>query len=298
MIEGTLEQVLAGEATWTVVCGDTLHVLRSLPAGSIDAFVTDPPYSSGGAFRGDRAKDTTDKYVSSDSGNRVIPPFEGDVRDQRAFELWVALWSSEAWRASADGAHMVAFSDWRQLPALCDALQAGGWLWRGIVAWDKTEATRPRNGGFRSQCEYICWTTRGPFKESGVYLDGCFRIPADRNKLHQAVKPIALMERIVTLAPPPRTDRRSVRRLRNNRCCSGSSGSTRDRHRDRSGLGRASARAHSCGRRGQHARGANRRPGRALHRGHPMTLIAACHALLAGARRDLAKARKALRTRP
>jgi len=76
---------------------DVRHELRiDLPDGCVDAFVTDPPYSSGGAFRGDRVKDTTAKYVSTGSANREIPAFEGDVRDQRSFTLWTALWSSEA----------------------------------------------------------------------------------------------------------------------------------------------------------------------------------------------------------
>jgi site-specific DNA-methyltransferase (adenine-specific) len=39
------------------------------------------------------------------------------------------------------------------------------------------------------------------FAETGVYLDGCFRVIADRDKLHQAVKPLSLMERLVTIAP-------------------------------------------------------------------------------------------------
>jgi site-specific DNA-methyltransferase (adenine-specific) len=47
----------------------------------------------------------------------------------------------------------------------------------------------------------MAWATRGPFPETGVYLDGCFRVLADRDKLHQAVKPLALMERLVTIAP-------------------------------------------------------------------------------------------------
>jgi site-specific DNA-methyltransferase (adenine-specific) len=47
----------------------------------------------------------------------------------------------------------------------------------------------------------MTWATRGPFPETGVYLDGCFRVLADRDKLHQAVKPLALMERLVTIAP-------------------------------------------------------------------------------------------------
>lgn len=200
-LEGSLDAVIRGEASWCVVHGDALHVLRDVPDGAVDAFVTDPPYSSGGAFRGDRVKETTAKYVSTKSSNKEIPAFEGDVRDQRSFTLWTALWSSEAWRTGVDGCHLVAFSDWRQLPSLCDAVQAGGWLWRGIAAWDKTEASRPRNGGFRAQCEFMAWATRGPFPETGVYLDGCFRLIADRDKLHQAVKPLALMERLVTIAP-------------------------------------------------------------------------------------------------
>jgi site-specific DNA-methyltransferase (adenine-specific) len=192
--------VIRGAASWCIVHGDALHVLRDLPDGCVHAFVTDPPYSSGGAFRGDRVKGTTVKYVSTGSANKAVPGFDGDVRDQRSFTLWTALWSSEAWRCAVDGCHLVAFSDWRQLPALCDAVQAGGWLWRGICAWDKTEASRPRNGGFRAQCEFMTWATRGPFAETGVYLDGCFRVTADRDKLHQAVKPLALVERLVGVA--------------------------------------------------------------------------------------------------
>jgi site-specific DNA-methyltransferase (adenine-specific) len=47
----------------------------------------------------------------------------------------------------------------------------------------------------------MAWATRGPFPETGVYLDGCFRVLADRDKLHQAVKPLALMERLVAVTP-------------------------------------------------------------------------------------------------
>src|SRR5690242_16046402 len=60
--EGTLDQVVRGEASWCVVQGDALHLLRDLPDGCVHGFVTDPPYSSGGAFRGDRVKETTAKY--------------------------------------------------------------------------------------------------------------------------------------------------------------------------------------------------------------------------------------------
>lgn len=42
--EGTLAAVLAGEARWTVICGDNTEVLPGLPDASVDHVITDPPY--------------------------------------------------------------------------------------------------------------------------------------------------------------------------------------------------------------------------------------------------------------
>src|SRR5438045_2064479 len=70
-LAGTVDEVLHGSVSWCVVHGDALHVLRDLPDGCVDAFVTDPPYSSGGAFRGDRVKDTTADVAGSDYAARA-----------------------------------------------------------------------------------------------------------------------------------------------------------------------------------------------------------------------------------
>lgn len=40
----------------------------------------------------------------------------------------------------------------------------------------------------------------GPVPETSVYLDG-FCVFADRDKLHQTVKPLVLTDRLVTVAP-------------------------------------------------------------------------------------------------
>lgn len=47
MSEGTLAQVLAGEATWCVECADCSGVLGTMP--EVDALVSDPPYGIGEA---------------------------------------------------------------------------------------------------------------------------------------------------------------------------------------------------------------------------------------------------------
>ena len=43
--------------------GDAMLLLRELESESVDLLLTDPPYSSGGMFRGDRAQTTNTKYV-------------------------------------------------------------------------------------------------------------------------------------------------------------------------------------------------------------------------------------------
>jgi site-specific DNA-methyltransferase (adenine-specific) len=53
----------------TLYCEDCLEVLTHLAEEGvkIDAVITDPPYSSGGQFRGDRTQKTSTKYVQTDS---------------------------------------------------------------------------------------------------------------------------------------------------------------------------------------------------------------------------------------
>jgi DNA modification methylase len=46
----------------TIYHGEACAVLASLPEASADVLLTDPPYSSGGAFRSDRNAEPTQKY--------------------------------------------------------------------------------------------------------------------------------------------------------------------------------------------------------------------------------------------
>jgi site-specific DNA-methyltransferase (adenine-specific) len=185
--------------------GDCLDVLRTLPDDSVDAVITDPPYSSGGAFRGDRTGKTTDKYVSSDSERKTLPNFTGDNRDQRAFAYWCALWLSEARRIAVDGAPIVQFTDWRQLPVTTDAVQSGGWIWRGIGVWAKP-TSRPQMGRFAASSEYFVWGSNGPMPERedvgclpGFILAGLPRYERDS---HVTPKPIELMSKVIGICPP------------------------------------------------------------------------------------------------
>lgn len=45
-MEGTIGQVIAGEATWCVVHGDCLDVMKTMPDKCVDHVITDPPFES------------------------------------------------------------------------------------------------------------------------------------------------------------------------------------------------------------------------------------------------------------
>lgn len=153
-------RVSASGPSWELVHGEALTWLESLPDDSVDAVITDPPYSSGGAFRGDRTAKPSLKYQNSES-RATHPEFAGDSRDGRTWTLWCERWMREALRVARDGAPICVFTDWRQLSATIDALGVAGWVFRGVVPWDKTEGVRPQPGRFRSQAEYVVWGSRG-----------------------------------------------------------------------------------------------------------------------------------------
>ena len=197
-------EVIEGRRRWAVIHGEALLLLLLMPDACIDAVIADQPYSSGGQFKGDRAKTTVSKYVL-DRGQVMRPEFTGDNRDQRSFATWAALWLAQAHRVAKEGAPVVLATDWRQLPATTDALQAGGWIWRGIVPWDKTEGARPQKGRFMAQCEYWPWGSKGAMpEERGVgCLSGIVRqYPNPSEKNHIASKTPKVMAPLVEICEP------------------------------------------------------------------------------------------------
>ncbi len=187
---------------------ETLAALTRLPDDSVDAVITDPPYSSGGFTRGDRNNDPAQKYASSDSPDgrgvgRIS--FSGDNRDGRSWAYWSALWMSECLRVLRPGGYMLTFTDWRMLPLATDALQAGGFVWRGLVAWDKGESARaPHTGYFRHQAEYVVWGTKGPLEPAkhGGPFPGVVRCSVRQDdKFHITGKPTEVMRQLVRVVP-------------------------------------------------------------------------------------------------
>jgi len=91
--------------TWTIHNGDCLEVLRTLPAASVDAVVTDPPY--GLAFMGKR--------------------WDYDVP---AVEVW-----QECLRVLKPGGHLLAFAGTRTQHRMAVRIEDAGFEIRDIIAW-------------------------------------------------------------------------------------------------------------------------------------------------------------------
>lgn len=185
--------------------GDALSVLATLPDACVDSVITDPPYNSGGRTAKERTSRTArQKYVSADA-QHALPNFTGENMDQRSYTRWLTQIMTEAHRATKSGGTALLFTDWRQLPATTDALQAAGWLWLGIVAWHKPQA-RPQKGKFRQDCEFIVWGAKDKIDAAAnpVYLPGMFSAsqPSGRKRRHITQKPVAVMRELVKITPP------------------------------------------------------------------------------------------------
>jgi site-specific DNA-methyltransferase (adenine-specific) len=189
----------------TLYLGDCLDVLPTVDT-PVDAVITDPPYSSGGQFRGDRNQKTSLKYINTDSDVTCRVEFSGDNRDQRAFLAWATMWLGKSLAIAKPGAIILVFTDWRQLPTMTDAIQCGGWVWRNIVTWWKP-GVRMQRGRPSSSAEYVLYGSHGvpvEGEDSPQNVLSAQPVPGSE-KVHIAEKPVALLQALVGLTLPGAT---------------------------------------------------------------------------------------------
>lgn len=181
--------------------GDCMKVMQGIETGKVDLLLTDPPYSSGGMYRSDRANGSSKKYQRSDTKD-IKHDFQGDNRDQRSFTLWESFWISEAKRIMKPGAIAIVFTDWRQLAATIDAVQCGGLVYRGVVPWIKTGA-RPQKGRFTQNAEYCVWASNGHLPSDGGNYKGYYvcNPTVTSKRIHATEKPVELLEALMQICP-------------------------------------------------------------------------------------------------
>lgn len=187
-----------------IVNEEAIHMLQSLPSQSVDCVLTDPPYCNGGVKGSDKRKPTSSKIQQTGTVDKK-PDFVGDTRDQRSFERWVALWMLECYRICKDGAYIECFIDWRNLPAVIDALQMAGFIYRGVFCWVKPNG-RPLRNGYKNDVEFVVWGTKGAMvkpEDGDRYSPGYVLCQpmATAKRIHGTEKPVEVLKQLLTFVP-------------------------------------------------------------------------------------------------
>ncbi|WP_050955524.1 DNA-methyltransferase [Helicobacter bizzozeronii] len=181
---------------------DALEFMAKLPENSIDCVLIDPPYCSGGSKSlAERTKSTNDKYCGD---NSKYYEFVGDGKDQRVFIRWMGFIFAQIERILKPSGYFFSFIDWRMLPALSDAVQLADLAWRGVIVWDKGRGARPFPNGFKQQCEFIVWGTKGelPNTEEANYHYGYIQAFLHSNKKqHATQKPLEVLKHLLAIVP-------------------------------------------------------------------------------------------------
>lgn len=185
---------------YKIICGDALKILPEIPADTIASIITDPPYNSGGSYAGQVVKETVEKYTSKKICK--LPSFVGDNMQAHAFVGWMYEWLSESFRITKPGGIIAVFTDWRQLPVVSDVIQWAGFIWQGVVVWDKKNAM-PLWGKFQQSAEFIVWGSKGGMSQGRIpgYRPGVYTYAgvASAKRRHQVEKPLKLLRDVVKI---------------------------------------------------------------------------------------------------
>lgn len=111
---------------WSVRAGDSLEVLPTLPAASVEAIVCDPPY--GIDFQGQAWDGRSIRRAANEQAGRRLSAGE-------AFEAWATEWALECARVLKPGGHLAAFGAPRTFHRLVSGLEDAGLEIRDVLLW-------------------------------------------------------------------------------------------------------------------------------------------------------------------
>lgn len=181
----------------TLYLGDCIEVMDSMPEKSVDAVLTDPPYSSGGRRENARSiRKSMTRAVEDDAWIR------GDAMSTGGFIYLLRLCGIQWRRVLKPGGHCLSFIDWRMAPSLCAALETADLRQHPILVWDK--ARLGMGAIFRNQHEFIVHMTAGnPSDPQRRDVPNVLRFPSVRDGDHPTEKPTALLQTLLSVVTPP-----------------------------------------------------------------------------------------------
>lgn len=174
---------------WKLHYGDCMEHLPRLAAGSVDAFVTDPPYLIGAISTGDPKSKA------------------GSWTDLMNASYWYAAWMGHCWRALKDGGFMVVFLNWRSSPMILKACADARIRTSSLAVWDKEWIGPASNDQLRPTYEMMLFCGKGkariPNRSQSDILRCKWMAAHSKESTHPAEKPVELVRRVVGLVAKP-----------------------------------------------------------------------------------------------
>lgn len=155
----------------TVLHGDCISILHSLPANSIDLILTDPPYLV-------RYQDREGRSIQNDSNpDWMIPAF------------------TEAYRVLKQDRFMISFYGWTQVDRFFAAWRSAGLRIVGHLVFRKQYTSKSRFLQYRHEQAYLL--TKGNPVLPEHPISDIIDMPYSGNKLHPTQKPVAALKPLI-----------------------------------------------------------------------------------------------------
>lgn len=171
----------------TLYHGDCLDILPTLPSGTIQACVTDPPYVIGAVSAGNMASKS------------------GGWADMMNSALWFAEWYRQVDRLLRHDASFWTFCNWRTLPVIMKAAQSADLPVTSLMVWDKEWIGPGGPQGLRPSYELCALLAKPGFAIPNRGIPDVWRHKTGGHKPngHPAEKPVGLVQRILEVAALP-----------------------------------------------------------------------------------------------
>ena len=177
--------------SYLLIHGDCLAVMAGMDAGSVDAVVTDPPYSSGTRREGAKGLRKSMNRTTEDDAW-----FGTDSLTTSGFEWLMRACALQWHRLLVPGGHVLVFIDWRMASHLSGAIESADLRTAGVIVWDKVNIGMGRC--FRNRHEFVLHFTKGVGREPNRRdVANVIAVPSVRNGDHPTEKPLRLMQTLL-----------------------------------------------------------------------------------------------------
>lgn len=168
----------------TIYHGDALEILPTIPAGSVDAVITDPPYIIGAVSAGNMASKA------------------GGWQDMMNSAMWFAAWYREVDRLLRSSGVFWTFCNWRSLPVVMRAAFDARMPITSCAVWDKLWIGPGGSQGLRPSYEMVALLCQQGFSvpDRGVPDVIPWKVGSYKESGHPAEKPLGLLSRLISIS--------------------------------------------------------------------------------------------------